>query len=108
MVKMNDFISSNIPKLAAFYEKITEIPEYSESINTAEITPQIKNNALAFTYNHLIQNKSKVDKELTGDYEKEELKSRIDNIINIIGEPFAKAKPPNSGYSSQSNVSEEL
>jgi len=107
MVKMNDFITSNIPKLAAFYEKITTIPEDSEPTPAAEITPQIKNNSLAFTYNHLVQNKSKLDRELTGDSEKEELKSRIDNIINIVGEGFSKARPPNS-FSSQSGASEEL
>jgi len=92
MVKMNDFLTSNIPKLATFYQRITTIPLDIKETNTTEITPQIKNNSLAFTYNHVIQNKAKIENLLSEDKEKMELKSRMERIINNIGEPFAKAK----------------
>jgi hypothetical protein len=92
MVKMNDFLISNIPKLAEFYEKITTIPNVVEPTPVAEITAQVKNNSLGFLYNHTIQIKNKLDNVLSGDTEKEELKLRIQKTINNIGEPFTKVK----------------
>jgi len=92
MVKVNDFISSNIPKLASFYQKIIMIPQESEATETAEITTQIKNNSLGFVYNHLIQNKSKVENALSDNPEQEDLKSRMNIIINKIGDTFSKSK----------------
>jgi len=93
MVKMNDFITSNISKLASFYAKIATVPVEIHETSTTEITPHIKNNSLAFTYNHLIQNRPKVENILSEDPEKKELKTRMENIINEIGDAFAKAKP---------------
>jgi len=94
MVKMNDFISSNIPKLAAFYEKITTIPQDIRETTTTEITPQIRNNSLGTAYNHVIQNKTKIEILLSEDKEKMELKARMESIINSIGDSFVKTKAP--------------
>jgi len=94
MIKMNDFINSNIPKLDSFYQNLLSIPVDQPRTQTAEITEQIKNNSLAFIYNHLCQNKTKVELALQGDSnpEKEDLLYRIQKIMKEIGQPFEKNK----------------
>jgi len=99
MVKMNDFINSNIPKLAQFYEMLLKIPEDQPPTQPVEITAQVKNNSLAFIYNHICQIKSKIDSYLTGDKEiqKRELHTKIEKLIKEIGEPFEKSINVKSG-----------
>jgi len=94
MVKMNDFINSNIPKLDSFYKKLLTIPADQPSTQSAEITEQIKNNSLAFIYNHLYQNSTKMESALQADSnpEKADLLNRIQIIMREIGEPFDKTK----------------
>jgi len=86
MLKVNDFISTNIPKLSNFYKNLLTIPADYEKTDTAEITLQIKNNSLAFVYNHLIQNKTRLNDAL----EDNPIKKRINDIINNIGPAFEK------------------
>jgi len=86
MLKVNDFISTNIPKLSNFYKNLLTIPADYEKTDTADITLQIKNNSLAFVYNHLIQNKTRLNDAL----EDNPIKKRINDIINNIGPAFEK------------------
>jgi len=92
MIKMNDFINTNIPKLAQFYTSLLATPKDLPSTQSVEITPQVKNNSLAFIYNHICQNKAKINTYLTSsnDPEKMKLHTRLEKLVNAIGASFEK------------------
>jgi len=95
MLKMNDFITTNIPKLTQFYQKLLAVREDQPNTQPVGVTEQVKTNSIAFIYNHMIQNKTKIENYLKdGDNEeKKKLLGRIEKIISEIGEPFEKSKP---------------
>jgi len=109
MLKMNDFITTNIPKLAQFYHRLLVINEDQPNTQSVGVTDLVKTNSLAFIYNHLIQNKTKVENNLKDDKndEKAKLLDRIEKIVSEIGEPFEKAKAkPSSTTTLQSTTTE--
>jgi len=108
MAKMNDFISSNIPKLANFYTKLLEIPVGYEKTETPELTIQILSNSIGYLYNHTLQNKVKLDSVLSGNKQKENIKMRLESIIAAIGEAFEKIKSTPEQHGKTKSTSYEL
>jgi len=110
MAKMNDFINSNIPKLANFYSKLLVIPgNYYEKTETPELTITILSNSIGYLYNHTLQNKVKLDSVLNGNKQKENIKTRLESIIAAIGDAFEKIKStPDQHGKTKSTSSDEL
>jgi len=108
MLKMNDFITTNIPKLTQFYQRLLLIREDQPNTQSVGVTDQVKTNSIAFIYNHLIQNKTKVENSLKDDKndEKNKLLERIEKIISEIGEPFEKAKAKTSSTTTMLSTTE--
>jgi len=111
MLKMNDFITTNIPKLTQFYQRLLLIREDQPNTQSVGVTDQVKTNSIAFIYNHLIQNKTKVENILKDNKddendEKKKLLERIEKIISEIGEPFEKAKAKTSSTTTMLSTTE--
>jgi len=61
MIKMNDFIETNIPKLGGFYDKLTTSTPEQQATETPAISNLVRINALCAIYNHIILFKPKFD-----------------------------------------------
>jgi len=62
MVKMNDFITVNIPKLYGFYKELLEPAKIITQVEVPEITPVVINNSIITIHNQIIRSQSKIKK----------------------------------------------
>lgn len=96
MEQMTSFISSKLDPFRQFCASVSQLSqeELHQEPEKIEVPHVVVENSLVWLYNHIVQNKAKLDKQLQ-DKQLDSLSKQIDEIIQEVGldgETFPKPK----------------
>eukprot|EP01089_Gocevia_fonbrunei_P001501 TRINITY_DN1138_c0_g1_i1.p1 TRINITY_DN1138_c0_g1~~TRINITY_DN1138_c0_g1_i1.p1 ORF type:complete len:1456 (+),score=163.65 TRINITY_DN1138_c0_g1_i1:50-4417(+) len=89
MAKMNDFISSNLGPLTNFMDELSNVSSSSSS-EEMDMPSNVKQNALVELHRHIVANMKKVNAQLDSQENSAEMKEKLANVIDALGDPAEK------------------